>query len=202
MEKGVSFATIARFFASIWKIVLLSIILGVVLGGAIFKINGESANYKAVSSLFIVRNFSEDKNGNGFYDQDTGKFWGNFLSFTEYPWEVKKLKKQFPGYEKNNLEIKYPNFSNVLEISYIDTDKKTAIGVVNTLTNDVLENSKKYLSDKATISVINKADSSSTIKESTTSFKGNILMGLIYGAIVGFIVGSVQYIYKERKNHQ
>lgn len=202
MEKGVSFATIARFFASIWKIVLLSIILGVVLGGAIFKINGESANYKAVSSLFIVRNFSEDKNGNGFYDQDTGKFWGNFLSFTEYPWEVKKLKKQFPSYEKNNLEIKYPNFSNVLEISYIDTDKKTAIGVVNTLTNDVLENSKKYLSDKATISVINKADSSSTIKESTTSFKGNILMGLIYGAIVGFIVGSVQYIYKERKNHQ
>lgn len=199
MEKGVSFHSFKNYFKVLWKFLAIGIILCSLVGGILFKVSDKKYNYTAVSSLFIDRKYVVDQNGNGFFDEDSGKFWGNFMSFTEYPWEIKKIQKEFPAFDKNRLTVKYPNYSNILEISYTDSDAKTALGITSKLTNLVLENTKQYLTGKADVKVIHQADQQNLIKKSTSSLQGNIMIGFIYGTLIGFIIGSIYYLIKRKK---
>lgn len=195
MDKELSFSHIRGLIKKIWLIVFLGFLIGAVAGGAMFKLGKQKQNYTASASLFVDRKFAVDQNGNGFYDEDAGRFFGDYLSFIEYPTFIKELEEKYPGYQEQNLDKKYPNFSNVLELTYQSTDKVEAMGVVNALVEQIKKNSDELMAEKGSVTVIKEPTEENLIVSPIGSLSSRVLMGAIYGLIIGLILSFIKVLF-------
>ena len=198
METGVSFKMIKQFIKRIWIFVVLGMILGGVGGVVLNKVKGKNVTYQATASIFVDRNFNVDKNGNGFYDGDSNRFWANFMAFSNEPTFVHSVEKKYPDYDELILEKKFSEDSNLFQISYKATDKKEAIGIVNAFLDQVTTEADKYLSEKGKIVNTTKAAEDNLIEMKTSTLKADVMIGLIYGLIIGLIVGIVVLFLRKR----
>lgn len=199
MESGITFNMIKGFIKKIWLIVVVVTVLGAALGGILSMTKGEEIVYEANATVLVERKFDTDNNGNGLYDNDINRFWGNFMAFASDPVYLDQLEDKYPDFEDTNLEKAFFNGSNILQLKYRSSDKAEAMGIVNTTLEQIVTNSEKFLSDKAIISNETPATEDNLIEHKTSSLTTDIIIGGIYGFIIGFVLGVCRLFILKKK---
>lgn len=198
MDTGITFDMIKDFIKKIWVIVVIGTILGGVLGVVYNQISKKNKDYQAISSVFVNRKFDTDPNGNGFYDNDINRVWANFTSFATDEVLFDKIEEKYPEVTMDDVEKNFSYGSNLFKVSYTSKNKSEAIDIVNMIINYVTENSNKYLTDKVDIANIEEATSENVIVKNRSSLTSNLIVGVIYGFLIGLIISVVRLFLRKK----
>lgn len=197
MENGVGFKSVGVVFKKYWWVIFVTIIIGGVVGIMTAK---STVSYETTARLYVNKGYIEDKKGNGVFDNDIERFWQSINSLSKTQSFKKAMTKKVRDYSNDNLLIDSSNGSKVMAVKYTGTTQAKSIKGAKYATELLREEVLKYDDENSKLVVIDHASKDTTSTIGFSNKKTNAIMGIIYGAVLGFILSAIHFIVTRRKN--
>ncbi|ANY13246.1 hypothetical protein LOX60_08855 [Latilactobacillus curvatus] len=197
MENGVGFKSVGVVFKKYWWVIFVTIIIG----GAVGIMTAKSTiSYETTAKVYVNKGYVEDKKGNGIFDNDVERFWQSINSLSKTQSFKKAMTKEVRDYSSDNLLIDSSNGSKVIAVKYTGATQAKSIKGAKYATELLKKEVIKYDDEKSKLVVIDQASKDTTATIGFSNKKTNSIMGIIYGAVLGFILSAIHFIVMRRKN--
>lgn len=197
MENGVGFKSVGVVFKKYWWVIFVTIIIGGVVGIMTAK---STVSYETTAKLYVNKGYIEDKKGNGVFDNDIERFWQSINSLSKTQSFKKAMTKKVRDYSNDNLLIDSSNGSKIIAVKYTGITQAKSIKGARYATELLREEVRKYDDENSKLVVIDHASKDTTARIGFSNKKTNAIMGIIYGAVLGFILSAIHFIVTRRKN--
>lgn len=196
MDNGIGFQSVLTVIKKYWWVIILTFIIGAGIGITTAK---TSVSYESIAKVYVDKGFIEDKNGNGLNDNDNERFWQSINAITK----TNKFKQQMLAkndtFNVEKLSIDSNNGTNIVAIKYTGNDVKENVKIANQATAILKSDFIKLDTKNTKITIIDKATKKTSQMIPFSNKKTNMLMGAIYGVIIGFIVSALHFILTRKK---
>lgn len=196
MDNGIGFQSVLTVIKKYWWVIILTFIIGAGIGITTAK---TSVSYESIAKVYVDKGFIEDKNGNGLNDNDNERFWQSINAITK----TNKFKQQMLAkndtFNVEKLSIDSNNGTNIVAIKYTGNDVKENVKIANQATAILKSDFIKLDTKNTKITIIDKATKKTSQMTPFSNKKTNMLMGAIYGVIIGFIVSALHFILTRKK---
>ncbi|WP_413476751.1 hypothetical protein [Latilactobacillus fuchuensis] len=196
MDNGIGFQSVLTVIKKYWWVIILTFIIGAGIGISTAK---TSVSYESIAKVYVDKGFIEDKNGNGLNDNDNERFWQSINAITK----TNKFKQQMLAkndtFNAEKLSIDSNNGTNIVAIKYTGNDVKENVKIANQATAILKRNFIKLDTKNTKMTIIDKATKKTSQTIPFSNKKTNMLMGAIYGVIIGFIVSALHFILTRKK---
>lgn len=196
MDNGIGFQSVLTVIKKYWWVIILTFIIGAGIGISTAK---TSVSYESIAKVYVDKGFIEDKNGNGLNDNDNERFWQSINAITK----TNKFKQQMLAkndtFNAEKLSVDSNNGTNIVAIKYTGNDVKENVKIANQATAVLKRDFIKLDTKNTKMTIIDKATKKTSQTIPFSNKKTNMLMGAIYGVIVGFIVSALHFILTRKK---
>jgi len=141
----------------------------------------------------------EDKNGNGLNDGDNDRFWQSINAVARTNKFKQQMLDKVDSFNGEQLTIDSNNGTNVIAVKYASDDVTNNVKVVNQATKLIKKDFLKLNTKNTKMTVIDKATKKTSQTINFSNKKTNVVMGVIYGLIVGFIVSALHFILTRKR---
>lgn len=196
MDNGIGFQSVWTVVKKYWWVITITIIIG---GGFGFLTAKTSVSYESVAKVYVDKGFVEDKNGNGLNDGDNDRFWQSINAVARTNKFKQQMLDKVDSFNGEQLTIDSNNGTNVIAVKYASDDVTNNVKVVNQATKLIKKDFLKLNTKNTKMTVIDKATKKTSQTINFSNKKTNVVMGVIYGLIVGFIVSALHFILTRKK---
>ncbi|MCT1215313.1 hypothetical protein EFM09_01810 [Latilactobacillus curvatus] len=196
MDNGIGFQSIFTVVKKYWWVIALTFVIGAGAGLMTAKTN---VSYESMAKIYVDKGFREDKNGNGLNDNDNDRFWQSINAITKTDKFKQQMLKQVKQFNPEQLSIDSNNGTNIIAVKYSGSDITDNVKVVNQATKQIKTDFLKLSTKNTQMTTIDHASKKTSQKIIFSNKKTNMLMGAIYGIIIGFVISALHFILARKK---